>query len=93
MTENVRKRIRFHGDVQAVGFRWKASQTADHFGLTGWVRNEWDGTVLMEIQGQEELIDQLLVRLYRDKYIVIDHMDIKNIPVDEEERSFRVTGY
>lgn len=52
----VRKRIIFHGRVQGVGFRYTAKYLAQSLGLTGWVANEWDGTVSMEIQGREALL-------------------------------------
>ena len=86
----VRKRITFYGRVQGVGFRWKAHRVADSFRLTGWVRNEYDGSVSMEIQGEESLIDRLIQTLMQDRYIEILDMDAKNLPVDEQERSFGV---
>ena len=49
---DIRKRIVFHGRVQGVGFRYTAKYLAQSLGLTGWVRNEWDGTVTLEIQGR-----------------------------------------
>lgn len=55
----------------------------------GWVRNEWDGTVTLEIQGREMLINKLLVGLNHNQFITIDWMDTKEIPV-EQENSFWV---
>ena len=49
----IRQRIVFHGRVQGVGFRYTAKYLAQSLGLTGWVENEFDGTVVMEIQGRE----------------------------------------
>ena len=49
----IRKYIQFYGRVQGVGFRWKARSLAGSLGLTGWVKNEWDGSVRMEVQGSE----------------------------------------
>ena len=47
--ENViRERLTFTGRVQGVGFRYRAKHTADSVGVTGWVTNEWDGSVVME---------------------------------------------
>ena len=60
-----RKRIIFSGRVQGVGFRYRAAYAAESLGLTGWVRNEWDETVSMEVQGEEELIDKLVDRMYK----------------------------
>ena len=47
MSDRVRKRIIFYGDVQGVGFRYRALHAANFLGITGWVRNEWDGSVSM----------------------------------------------
>lgn len=88
-----RKSIVFHGRVQGVGFRWTASQFAGEYGLTGWVRNEYDGTVTMEVQGSQDLIDNLVDRLYRDTYIRIDSMEVRTLSVVPEERGFKVRGY
>ena len=57
----IRKRIVFYGWVQGVGFRYRALHAADLIGATGWVRNEFDGSVTMEIQGTEEQIDGVLL--------------------------------
>ena len=54
-----RKHIIFHGSVQGVGFRWRARHAADLHGCTGRVNNKRDGTVEMEIQGEEEQIDRV----------------------------------
>ena len=86
----IRKQIKFYGRVQGVGFRYKARYTADALGLTGFVHNEYDGSVRMEVQGEEAMIDRLILALQQDRYIDIRDMDVKKLAVDEEERSFRV---
>jgi len=65
----IRKRITFHGRVQGVGFRYTARLAAGSLGLTGWAKNEYDGTVTMEVQGSEGMINKLLVRLNTDHFI------------------------
>lgn len=85
----VRKHIVFYGRVQGVGFRYTAKYLARSLGLTGWVRNDEEGTVTMEIQGREALINKLLVGLNGGHFISIEWMDIKEIPL-EEEREFVV---
>lgn len=86
----IRKRITFYGYVQGVGFRWKSQTLANSLRLTGWVYNEYDGSVVMEVQGEDGLIDRMMQELRQDRYIEITDMDIKIIPVNEGERSFRV---
>ena len=84
-----RKHIVFYGRVQGVGFRYTAKYMAQSLDLTGWVRNEYDGTVTMEVQGREALINKLLVGLNQNRFITIEWMDTKEIPL-EEERTFKV---
>lgn len=85
----VRKHIVFYGRVQGVGFRYTAKYLARSLELTGWVKNDWEGTVTMEVQGREQLINKLLVGLNHSRFISIDWMDAKEIPL-EEEREFDV---
>ena len=93
MRERIRKRIVFTGRVQGVGFRWYAKRAAESLRVTGWVRNEYDGSVTMEVQGTEAEIDRMLLEVQAGRYIDVQDMQIRGIPVEEEERSFRVRGY
>ena len=83
----IRKHIIFHGRVQGVGFRYTAKQLARSLGLTGWVKNEYDGTVIMEVQGREPMIFKLMDGLNRNMFIDISWIDSKDIPL-ESENSF-----
>ena len=89
----MRRSIRFHGHVQGVGFRYQAQNAARQLGLTGWVRNEFDGSVSMEVQGQAEAIDRLVEFLGSNRWINIREMDTEILPVDEKEDTFKVEGY
>ncbi len=51
---------RVHGRVQGVGFRYSTQYTAQELGIVGWVRNEFDGTVLVEAEGERENIDRFV---------------------------------
>ena len=84
----VRKHFRFMGRVQGVGFRIRAKYAARGMCITGWVRNEWDGSVVMEAQGAAGAIDQMLIMINRSDYIVIDSIETKEIPLVEHETSF-----
>ena len=89
MTEIKRKHIVFYGSVQGVGFRYRARQAAGLVGCTGWVRNEWDGSVSMEIQGTESAIDQVILAIECGHYVHIDNMDVKELELIEDEHGFR----
>ncbi len=85
----VRKHIVFYGRVQEVGFRYTARYLALNLGLKGWVQNEYDGTVVMEVQGSEQMINRLLVGINDRRYIQVEWMDCREIPL-ENEKSFSV---
>jgi acylphosphatase len=51
---------RITGRVQGVGFRHFTRTTAQQHGLTGWVRNEPDGSVRLEAEGPRSDLDALL---------------------------------
>ena len=80
----IRKHIIFYGRVQGVGFRYYAVQKANQLGLTGWVKNLYEGSVEMEVEGQEELIDQLIIFLQNRTYIWIERIDAKKIPLQQD---------
>lgn len=82
--KKVRKHIIFSGRVQGVGFRYTACYLARPLGLTGWVKNLWNGDVEMEVQGGEDAIKRMLLKLQEGRFIRIDRMDIHEIPVTAE---------
>ena len=86
----IRKAFRFTGAVQGVGFRYRAQYAANGCRVTGWVKNEWDGSAIMEAQGTEEQINELLKLINEGSYIRIDRMEYHEIPLDEKERGFHV---
>lgn len=86
----VRKRFRFTGRVQGVGFRYRAKYAANGMFITGWAKNEPDGSVIMEAQGEPDAINRMLVLINKSNYIEIDRIEQKEIPLEENERSFYV---
>ena len=93
MNEVIRKRIRFFGSVQGVGFRYRAKHAAASVGATGWVRNEYDGSVSMEIQWTESQIDQVILAIERGTYLHIENMDARTILAVDDEHGFRAVAY
>ena len=85
----IRRHIVFTGWVQGVGLRYRARHAAALYGCTGWVRNDRTGTVSMEIQGTERQIGQVISALEKGRFIRIENMTSRPVPVDPEERCFR----
>ncbi|WP_455500671.1 acylphosphatase [Gemmiger sp.] len=85
----VRRRWRFTGQVQGVGFRYYARAAALHLGLTGWVANNWDGSVTMEAQGDRDALDALVPTIERtNRWARIEDTEVTDLPVKEHEYGF-----
>lgn len=82
--DKLRRHYIFKGSVQGVGFRYRATYAASMYGVTGWVCNRYDGSVEMEAQGMPEAIDKMIAVLRRDRYIYIEDMNVKEIPLEED---------
>ena len=90
MAEKKRYHIRFFGLVQGVGFRYTAYHVAQKYSLTGWVKNEYDGSVSCEVQGQEEEIEAFLNAMQGGRFISVDRIEKAEQPLHPEECCFGV---
>lgn len=88
----IRRHFCFSGRVQGVGFRYQATRLARSLGLTGYVRNLWDGRVELEAQGEERVVQDLVLALRRQPYISIEHVESNDMPV-KEEQGFQIAGW
>ena len=77
----VRKHFIIKGSVQGVGFRYRACHAAEYFGVTGWVRNLYDGSVEMEAEGTPEDIQSMFEAIERGTFIHIDQIEEVEIPL------------
>ncbi len=89
----VRRRYTVSGRVQGVGFRYRARYAAGQLGLTGWVENEPDGTVTLEVQGDPALFDRLFEMIAGGGYVQITGICSKDLEPDPWLRGFSVRGY
>ena len=53
-------KIKVHGSVHGVGFRGAAKREADILEIAGFVRNQKDGTVNIEAEGEEAALNEFL---------------------------------
>lgn len=86
----VRKHFIFKGRVQGVGFRITFYQQATRLRLTGWVRNLSNGNVEACVQGEWPLIQQVINHMQSIRYIHIDHFEMEDLEVLENEKSFEL---
>jgi acylphosphatase len=84
----VRKRVIVHGRVQGVFFRDTTRRAAESRGVSGWVRNNPDGSVEAVFEGPEDAVDSM-VRFSREgpRGATVQHVDVR----DEEPEN--LTGF
>jgi len=88
----IRYSIFVSGRVQGVGFRFFAKQQALQYGLTGWVKNLYDGRVKLEIQGNLSDVQLFTAKIYEgNRFIRVNRIEKNEIPIDEFETGFRVS--
>ncbi len=55
--------IFYSGKVQGVGFRMTAEETAQEFGVVGWVKNLRNGQVELVAEGEQTVLERFLEAL------------------------------
>ena len=86
--ETIRKEFHFEGNVQNIGFRFEVQSHAKPLGITGYAKNNDDGSVTAELQGNLEDINRVISDLQNIDRIQIDSMTEKDIPLDYYENDF-----
>ncbi len=90
MDNTARWHILFTGRVQHVGFRYTALYFSKGLYLTGWVRNNLDGSVEMEAQGSVSCLRNFVIKMKSQSHIHITDVKITEIEIVPAERKFRV---
>ena len=86
----IRKEFHFEGNVQNIGFRFEVQSHAKPLGITGYAKNNDDGTVTAQLQGNLEDINRVISDLHNIDRIQIDSMTEKEIPLDYYENDFYI---
>ncbi len=89
-TPPVRRRYHFFGHVQFVGFRYEAKMIASQLDLTGWARNQNDGSVIVEVEGESARVDEFLRVLQAVPRFGITDIQEEELPLSGAETTFEV---
>ena len=82
--------IQIYGRVQNVGFRYFVVMKAGEYEITGTVKNETDGTVVVEAEGTKEQLDIFLVDIEKGPgWARVDDIKVSQPPV-ADYKGFRV---
>ncbi len=82
--------VRYTGRVQGVGFRMTAISQADSLSINGFVRNEPDGGVLMDVEGTAADLQELLRRIDLQMTNNIDHRQVDRPSLIGHQPGFRI---
>ena len=86
-----RVQARVFGQVQGVGYRYFVQRAARTLRLTGYVRNEPDHTVLVEAQGPETDLEELLRELQFGTSVArVDRLKIDWLDAVKSEDEFLI---
>jgi acylphosphatase len=86
-----RRRAIVRGLVQGVGYRASARREAARLGLSGWVRNQADGSVLIEAQGPASKVDALIAWCREGPPMSeVSAIDVEDVPTAASEHDFAV---
>jgi acylphosphatase len=76
--------ITITGEVQGVGFRFSARNAARTYNVKGFVKNNYDGTVFIEAEADQTMLDKFIAWCYegpshaRVKDVAISGSKVKN---------------
>ena len=80
MTDVKRYKAILTGRVQGVGLRFFTMENASKLGLTGWVKNMADGTVHLEVQGEDSVITEFVNIIKKGNFIInVETFDAEEI--------------
>lgn len=94
MSELKRAKIIVDGVVQGVGFRYFVYRNAIALGLKGYTKNLMNGQVLTEVEGELEMINELIEKIKVGP--IHAHVSICNVewlPFKNEFKDFEVRYY
>lgn len=89
-SHHLRQRTIYTGRVQGVGFRASTHALAQRFPITGFVRNEPDGSVLCESQGSAADLECFHATLREHLARFITHESASAIPFVHDEPDFTI---
>jgi acylphosphatase len=87
----IRRHLIYHGRVQGVSFRLTCRMLAGDFAITGYVRNQSDGTVELEAEGPAGEVTRFLDAVQREFAGNITHTDARDVTPRGDESPFEIT--
>ncbi|RLD63544.1 MAG: acylphosphatase [Bacteroidetes bacterium] len=90
MSNNIEKKhvkIIVSGKVQGVGFRYQTYQEAIKLGIFGYVKNQLDRTVLIEVEGDAYKVDIFIEWCkHGTSFSRVDNIKIVDLPIENLDK-------
>jgi len=81
----IAKKIQIIGKVQNVGFRYYTQKKAIELNINGFVKNKLDGSVYIEVVGEETAVDEFISWCHiGPQWARVDSVQVRDIPIFEE---------
>jgi acylphosphatase len=71
------------GEVQGVFYRATAKEIADKLGITGWIKNTWEGNVEAMVTGNETSVQKFISWCWQGP----KKADVTNVTVTKKEET------
>jgi acylphosphatase len=90
----IAKRTIFEGRVQGVGFRYTVKQLATGFDVIGDVKNLPEGTVELNLMGEQEEVEEFLKEIIEESTLshYIKNVHSTEIPPLENVKGFTISA-
>ena len=89
---NIRAHVFVEGRVQGVFFRAETREAASRFGVTGWVRNLYDGRVEAVFEGGEEEVERSVAWCHHGPpHASVTHVEVSREPYTGKFPTFSIS--
>jgi acylphosphatase len=93
VTMKITYEIIVRGRVQGVGYRWFVKRQADLLGVTGYVKNQVNGNVLIIAQGEQSQLDLFIPLVQKGPdYALITSSDVNILTTATEHKDFVIAA-
>lgn len=89
MEDKARAHVIISGRVQGVFFRMETKKAADRLGVSGWVRNQLDGTVEAVFEADRDRVDAIIDWCREGP----PHADVTDVTVNWEAYAGEFDGF
>lgn len=81
------------GHVQGVGFRFFCHRLASSLNIKGWVKNNYDGSVVVRAEGDRSQIEEMIGSLkVGPRAAVVKDIKVRWLPFSGAFKDFEITG-